>query len=67
MGTQLIRLSMYNLRNYNCLLNTPIPTFLLIEEKYKIKTRFKTFLDQHFPDNTKVMYVSASSQFIVSH
>ena len=48
----LIRLSMHNLRNYNSFLNSSIPAFLLIEEKYKIKTKFKTFLEKHFSDNT---------------
>ena len=42
---------MYNLRNYYSFLNSPIPTSLLIEEKYKIKTKFKTFCEKHFPNN----------------
>ena len=46
----LIRLSLYNLRTYNIFFHTPIPMFLLIEEKFKIKTKFKSFLNQFFPD-----------------
>ena len=49
----LIRLSQCNLRNYNSLLNTPIPTSSLIDEKYKIKTKFEFFLKQNFPDYLK--------------
>ena len=47
----LIRLSLYHIRNYISLFNTPIPTSSLIEEKYKIKTKFKTFFEKNFPDH----------------
>ena len=46
----LIRLSLYHIRNYLSLTNTPISNSLLNEEKYKIKTKFKTFLEKNFPD-----------------
>ena len=46
----LIRLSLYHLRNYLSLINIPISNSLLNEEKYKIKTKFKTFLEKNFPD-----------------
>ena len=46
----LIRLSLYHIKNYISLSNTPIPTSSLIE-KYKIKTKFKTFLEKNFPDH----------------
>ena len=49
----LIRLSLYNLRNYSSLSNIPIPTSSLIDKKYKIKTKFKSFLKQNFPDYLK--------------
>ena len=49
----LIILSLYKLRNYISLSNTPIPTFSLIDEKYKIKTKFKAFLNKNFPDYLK--------------
>ena len=47
----LIRLSLNHIRNYIFLSNNPIPTSSLIEEKYKIKTKFKTFLKKNFPDH----------------
>ena len=49
-SASLIRLSLYNLRTYNTFLYTPIPTFSLIEEKFKINTKFKGFLDHFFLD-----------------
>ena len=46
----LIRLSLYTRRNRISSFNTPIPNSTLIDEKYKIKTKFKNFLEKHFPD-----------------
>ena len=46
----LIRLSLYTLRNSFSSFNTPIPISTLIEEKFKIKTKFKAFLEKNFPD-----------------
>ena len=44
----LIRLSMYNVRNYNSLLNSLISISLLIEEKDKSKQNLKPFLINTF-------------------
>ena len=49
----LIRLSLYTLRNRISSFNTPILTSTLIEEKYKIKTKFKSFLKKNFPEYLK--------------
>ena len=49
----LIILSLYNLRNRISTFYTSIPTSSLIEEKYKIKTKFKSFLEKNFPDYLK--------------
>ena len=46
----LIRLLIFQLRNNNYLSSTPISSSLLKEETYKIKTKFKYFLDKFFPD-----------------
>ena len=40
----LIRLSLFNARNYNPLYHKPIPLSFLNKEKFKIKTKFKTFI-----------------------
>ena len=40
----LIRLSLYTLKNHISSFNTPTPNSTLIDEKYKIKTKFKNFL-----------------------
>ena len=42
----LIRLSLYNLRNYNSLFNTPIPTPSLIEKNIKLKQNLNPFLNK---------------------
>ena len=65
--TSLIRLSMFNLRNYNTFLNSPIPTSLLIEEKYKIKTKFKTLLEKISQiTQTKLFMLIFCSYFVSS-
>ena len=47
----LIRLALFNIRNYSSLYHKPIPSSSLNDEKFKIKTKFKTFIEQYFPDN----------------
>ena len=47
----LIRLSLFTVRNYSSLYHKPIPSYFLNDEKFKIKTKFKTFIQQYFPDN----------------
>ena len=49
----LIRLSLFNVRNYSSLYHKPIPSSFLNDEKFKIKTKFKTFIQQYFPDNVR--------------
>ena len=49
----LIRLSLFNVKNYSSLYHKPIPSSFLNDEKFKIKTKFKTFIQQYFPDNVR--------------
>ena len=49
----LIRLSLFTLRNRLSSFNKPISNSSLSDEKYKIKTKFKFFLEKHFPDYLK--------------
>ena len=64
----LIRLSIFQLRKNNYLSPTPILPFLLKEETYKIKTKFKYFLDKFFLNTFWINFSSIlhnKSQYIL--
>ena len=65
--TSLIRFSIFQPRNNNYSSPTSISPSLLKKKAYKIKTKFKYFLDEFFPDlHNKSKHVTLISLFYIT-